>query len=143
MQFICDAADAQSWFRIETEGEAATESLDMHHAVEKFFLLEQKKAAQQYHPPSGSYFERDIALNAHLRNTMPLFATLRDREGNGLVTAMLPPGGRETPNFRIIIVGPRNGDPYPKHKPAIAVLGAHFGLSLERDRCFPYRQAGN
>jgi hypothetical protein len=33
------------------------------------------------------------------------------REGNGLATAMLPPGGRDDPGFKIIVVGKRNSDP--------------------------------
>ena len=69
---------------------------------------------------------------------MPLFLTLRTAEGAALVTAMLPPGGRYDPAFRIIIVGPENQDPYPEHSEAIRKLGEHFGLSLERVRCYPY-----
>jgi hypothetical protein len=37
MQYICDAPGQKSWFRIETEGEAARESDAMSHAVEKHF----------------------------------------------------------------------------------------------------------
>jgi hypothetical protein len=36
---------------------------------------------------------------------------------------MLPPGGKDRGGFQIIIV---------------AALGAHFGLTLARHRCFPY-----
>src|SRR5437899_10835176 len=68
---------------------------------------------------------------------MPLFLTLRDREGNALTTAMLPPGGKDRGGFRIIIVAASNADPYPQQDAAIAALGAHFGLTLDRDRCFP------
>ncbi len=71
---------------------------------------------------------------------MPLFLTLRDSDGAALVTAMLPPGGKEDSAFRMIIVGPDNGDPYPTQEPAIEALGRHFGLSLERSRCFPYQR---
>ena len=71
---------------------------------------------------------------------MPLFLTLRDREGGGLATAMLPPRGEDDAGFRIIIVGPGNGDPYPAHDDAIRALGTHFGLTLDRARCFPYRR---
>jgi hypothetical protein len=53
---------------------------------------------------------------------------------------MLPPGGKEDAAFRVIVVGPDNGDPYPEHGPAIEALGRHFGLSLERSRCFPYQR---
>ena len=70
---------------------------------------------------------------------MPFFLTLRDSEGNGLVTAMLPPGGPDASAFKIIIVGPSNSDPYPEHGDAIHALGRHFNLPLERSRCYPYR----
>ena len=69
---------------------------------------------------------------------MPLFLTLRDREGNALTTAMLPPGGKDRDGFRIIIVGASNADPYPQQGVAIAALGAHYRLTLDRGRCFPY-----
>ena len=72
---------------------------------------------------------------------MPLFLTLRDSAGTALVTAMLPPDGRDDPTFRPIIVGRGNSDPYPEHGHAIDALAAHFGLSLSRQRCFPYRRA--
>ena len=100
MQFVCDAPDGKTWFRIETEAEAVLESEAMKHAVEKYFL--------------------------------------RDREGNALSTAMLPPGGRDDHNFQMIIVGPGNADPYPANEHAIRALGAHFGLRLDRERCYPY-----
>ena len=73
---------------------------------------------------------------------MPLFLTLRDSDGTGLVTAMLPPGGidpADTP-FRPIVVGPGNADTYPAHGDAIEKLAAHFGLALDREHCFPYRR---
>ena len=56
----------------------------------------------------------------------------------GLVTAMLPSGGQNDPAFRIVIVGKANSDPYPEHDAAIHALGVHFGLSLDRARCYPY-----
>jgi hypothetical protein len=97
MQYVCDAPKGRTWFRIETEGEAAHESRLMSHTV-----------------------------------------TLRDMEGNALATAMLPPGGKDRCGFRIIIVAASNADPYPEQDAAIAALGAHFGLTLDRHRCFPY-----
>ncbi len=138
MQFICDAPDGKTWFRLETEIEAETESNAMKHAVEKYFRREREKALQSYQPTSTNFIERDIGLKAHVSRTMPVFATLRDREGNPLATGMLPPGGRDDPSFRIIIVGPANSDPYSGEADAIAALGTHFGLSLDRQRCFPY-----
>ena len=71
-------------------------------------------------------------------SSSPFFYTLRDREGNALVTAMLPPGGKDRGGFRIIIVAASNADPYPEQDAAIAALGTHFGLTLDRHRCFPY-----
>ena len=71
---------------------------------------------------------------------MPLFLTLRDEDGNTLVTAMLPPGGKRDANFGCIIVGPGNADPYADHGDAIKVLGDHFSLTLDRAHCYPYRR---
>ena len=139
MQFICDAPGSTTWFLIETEGEAALESDAMSHAVEKHFRLAWEAAAQSYRSTSSSFVEKNIGLKAHIQRVMPLFLTLRDAEGQALVTAMLPPGGRPEPTFRIIIVGPENRDPYLEHGEAIAKLGEHFGLTLDRSRCYPYR----
>ena len=41
-------------------------------------------------------------------------------------------------NFRIIVVGPDNADPYATNERAIDALAAHYGLSLPREECFPY-----
>jgi hypothetical protein len=139
MQYICDAPGAKTWFRIETEGEAALESDAMGHAVEKHFRQAWEAAASSYRSSAIPFVERDIGLKAHIQRAMPLFLTLRDAEGGPLVTAMLPPEGRETSSFRIIIVGAANQDPYVEHEEAIARLGEHFGLTLSRSRCFPYR----
>jgi len=99
MKYVCDAPGGNTCFRIETEAEAAAESDDMRHAVEKFFRKEQEKAAQTLQPLSKVFFEQEIGLKAHIQREMPLFLTLRDDEGNPLVTAMLPPGGRTTGAF--------------------------------------------
>ena len=143
MKYVCDAPNGKTWFRIETEGEAVRESDLMHHAVEKFFRREQEKAARTYRPPSSVFFEQEIGLKAHLQREMPLFLTLRDQEGDMLATAMLPAGGRDDRSFRPIIVGFENGDPYPEHGEAIRALGQHFGLTLDRVRCYPYRRDGS
>lgn len=140
MRYVCDAPGGRTWFRIETEAEAVAESDAMHHAVEKFFRKERDKAAQSYQPPSKTFFEQEIGLKAHLQREMPVFLTLRDSEGTPLVTAMLPPGGRDDRMFRPIVVGPSNADPYPAHGEAIEALAAHFGVALERERCYPYRR---
>ena len=142
MQFVCDAPNRAAWFRIETEGEALIESDAMRHAVEKYFRRERDVAVKSYQPAAASFIERDIGLNAHVLKTMPLFLTLRDKEGTALATAMLPPEGKEDGVFRIIIVGPANGDPFMAHEAAIAALGTHFGLSLTRERCYPYQHYG-
>lgn len=140
MQFICDAPAGKTWFRIDSEGEAALESNAMNHAVEKHFRLELEKAKASYRPTSTNYIERDIGLGAHVRQKMPMFLTLRDAEGNALVTAMLPPRGIDDEHFRFIIVGAGNADPYPQHEEAILALGKHLGIALTRERCFPYRR---
>ena len=94
-------------------------------------------------PPAGPFVEQDIGREAHVRRAMPVFLTLRDGEGNALATAMLPPqqAGRDSPALAPLVVGPGNGDPYPEHGEAIRDLGRHFGLALDRARCYPYRRA--
>ena len=139
MQYICDAPGAKTWFRIETEGEAVLESEAMGHVVEKHFRQAQEAAAEAYRSSAVPFIEQNIGLKAHIRQAMPLFLTLRDAEGSALVTAMLPPEGQDASSFRIIIVGPANRDPYPDHGDAIAALGKHIGLTLDRNRCYPYR----
>jgi hypothetical protein len=141
MQYVCDAPP-NTWFRIETQAEAAIESRDMNHAVEKYFRVAYEQAANSYVPPaSAHYIEQNIGLKAHIQRVMPIFLTLRDGEGKALVTAMLPPAGRDDRAFRPIIVGPDNSDPYPEHGAAIGALGEHFGLTLDPARCYPYRRA--
>jgi hypothetical protein len=140
MRYVCDAPGDRTWFRIETESEAVAESDLMRHAVEKYFRKEHEKAAQTFQPLSKVNFEQEIGLKAHIQREMPLFLTLRDDEGNPLATAMLPPGGRDDRSFRPIIVGPGNADPYPEEGEAIRVLAQHFGITLERARCYPYRR---
>jgi hypothetical protein len=138
MEFVCDGQNAKTWFRIETEAEALAESDVMKHAVEKYFRRERDKAQQTYQSAQPSSIERDIGLRAHIARSMPIFLTLRDHEGTPLATAMLPPGGMDDQQFRIIIVGPSNADPYPANEIAIQALGAHYKLTLDRARCFPY-----
>ena len=140
MQFVCDAPP-KTWFRMETEAEATIEARAMSHSVDKYFLKEHEQAVKSYVPPkSGVSFEQSIGRKAHVQKVMPLFLTLRDREGKALVTAMLPPTGKDDKAFRPIIVGIANADPYPEHGDAIAKLGRHYGLTLDAARCFPYRR---
>lgn len=139
MKYVCDAPGGKTWFRIETVDEAAKESALMNHAVEKHFRQQRDSAASSFKPVSTVYIEQNIGLESHVQKEMPVFLTLRNREGDGLATAMLPPGGADKGGFRIIIVGPNNSDPYVEHEEAIRALGNHFGLTLDRDRCYPYR----
>ena len=141
MRFVCDAPRGHAWFQIETEAEAALESDLMKHAVEKRFRQAREHAGTTYVPPSGSYIEQNIGLKAHLRRVMPVFLTLRDQEGNGLATAMLPPPGEDARAVRPVIVGAGNSDPYPQHGEAIRALGEHVGRVLDRAHCYPYRRA--
>lgn len=136
MKYVCDAKAGRTWFRIETDAEAEAETRLMRHAVEKHFRRELERARASYRPGPG--LERDIGLKAHIARTTPLFLTLREDDGGGLATAMLPPGGKADPGFRIIIVVPENADPYASHADAVKLLGDHFGLTLDRDRCYPY-----
>jgi hypothetical protein len=139
MQFVCDAPGDAAWFRIETEAEAEAEAALMRHAVERYFRRYEAVARECYRPPKGAAsFEQAIGLKDHIARAMPLFLTLRASDGTGLATAMLPPRGRKLPDFRVIVVGPANSDPFVTHGPAIAALAAHFGLPLNRDECYPY-----
>jgi hypothetical protein len=125
---------------LDTEGEAIQESQLMNHAVEKHFRQAAEDAAKSFVPPASTWaFEQQIGLKSHVQKMMPIFVTLRDRDGTGLVTAMLPPAGKDQNSFRPIVVGPANADPYPKHGEDIKALATHYGLTLERSRCFPYR----
>ncbi len=140
MQFVCDAPP-NTWFRLESEGEAQVEAVAMKHAVDKYFRQARELAAQSYVPPqSGLYIEQNIGLKAHIQRAMPLFITLRNRDGLPLVTAMLPPGAREDKTFRPIVVGEANGDPYPAYGDAIKLLGVHYKMTLDPARCYPYRR---
>jgi hypothetical protein len=111
----------------------------MRHAVDKYFRRYEAAARESYRAPQGvPAFEQAIGLKDHIARSMPLFLTLRADDGEGLATAMLPPQGRNQANFKIVIVGPENGDPYVEHEKAIEKLGSHFGLELPRESCFPY-----
>ena len=140
MQYVCESPP-KTWFRIETEAEAFQESQAMDHAVERYFNQAREQAATAYVPPAGHrVIDQNIGLKAHIQSAMPIFLTLRDNEGTPLATAMLPPTGQTEREFRPIIVGPGNSDPYPEHAEAIKALGKHYGLTLDPVRCFPYRR---
>jgi hypothetical protein len=138
MKYICDAPQGKTWFRLETEVEATAESAELGHAVEKHFRRDWDRATTSYQPASTVSFEQNIGLNAHVQREMALFLTLRDNEGKGLASAMLPPNGKNKTGFRTIIVGENNGDPYVDYGDAIEALGRHFSLTLLRQDCFPY-----
>ena len=140
MQFVLDVPP-KTWFRIETAGEAALESRLMDHAVAKYFERAQEEATASYVPPANHrYIEQNIGLRAHIQKVMPMFLTLRDGEGRGLATAMLPPEGETEDDFRPIVVGPENSDPFPEHAEAIEALAVHLGLTLDPAYCYPYRR---
>jgi hypothetical protein len=136
MEYACDAPGDRTWFRIETEEEAAQESVLMRHSMERYFCSAMSKARQSFSPPSTVFFEQEIGLKAHLRREMPLFLTLRDDSGTPLVTAMLPQAGHFVASFRPIILGRGNTDPYMKYADAIVALARHFRLTLDRARCY-------
>lgn len=138
MEYICDAPGDLTWFRLINEAEAAAESEAMRHAVEKHFRREWEKAEEAYQPATSVFIEQDINKRAHIQRAMPLFLTLRNQDGAPLVTAMLPPRGKG--DGACIIVGPGNADPYLEHAGSIRALGEHFGLTLDRARCYPYRR---
>jgi hypothetical protein len=126
---------------MDTEGEAIQESRLMNHAVEKYFRQAAEEAAKTFVPLASTWaFEQEIGLKSHVQKVMPIFVTLRDQDGAGLVTAMLPPAGKDENSFRPVVVGPSNADPYPKHGEDIKALARHYGLTLDRARCFPYRR---
>lgn len=138
MEYVCDAPNDETWFRLMTEAEAEAESAELRHAVEKHYRRERERAAESFKPLTNVYFEQDIGKESHIKKAMPVFLTLRDQDGTGLVTAMLPPGGKST--GACIVVGPANADPYIDHARAIEALGNHFGLTLDRAQCYPYRR---
>lgn len=140
MKYVCDAG-AKTWFCMENVHEAAFESIAMNHAVERFFRDCYDKGLKNYKPAGGlRAIEQSIGREDFIQRTMPMFLTLRDAEGQPLVTAMLPPPGKDERAFRPIIVGPANADPYPAHGDAIAALARHFKLKLDAATCFPYRR---
>lgn len=138
MEYVCDAPNDQTWFRLVTEGEAVAESEQMRHAVEKHYRREREKAAEAFRPLSNVYIEQEIGKEAYIQRVMPQFVTLRNQDGEALVTAMLPPRGRTSGT--VIIVGAGNSDPYVEHADAIRALGNHFGMTLDRAHCYPYRR---
>jgi hypothetical protein len=140
MQYVCDAG-AATWFRFESAGEAVLESRAMNHAVDKYFQDAYDSAAMSYVPPKSlAAIEQNIGRAAFIQKAMPMFLTLRDKDGTALVTAMLPPSGQDIKTFRPVIVGPSNADPYPAHGAAILALSKHIKMPLDPARCYPYKR---
>lgn len=138
MQYVCDAGEL-TWFRFETEGEAALESKAMDHAVEKYFQKAWGEAVSSYTPPAHApAMEQNIGLKEHIARVMPRFLTLRNRDGTALVTAMLPAVGEDEFSMRPVIVGHGNSDPYVEYDEAIEALAKHVDMELDRRECFPY-----
>jgi hypothetical protein len=142
MRYECDAPGGKTWFRLETVAEAQAEAALMAHAVNKFFCRAEESAKETFKPGEG--LERDIGLRDHIARTMPLFLTLRDEEGTGLVTAMVP--RRQTPGFLAtwrlpIFVGRNNTDPFPAYGEAIESLGEHLGITFDPAESYPYRRS--
>jgi hypothetical protein len=139
MRYVCDAPGGATWFRLETEAEAEAEAALMRHSVDKYFRRHEAAARESFRAPKGSAtFEQAIGLKDHIAKAMPLFLTLRSADGEGLATAMLPPQGRNQVNFKIVIVGVENADPYEDFEDEIEALAQHFGIELPREECFPY-----
>jgi hypothetical protein len=140
MDYVCDGPGSWTWFRLTSEAEAMTESALMGHAVEKHYRRAQEMAADSFEPSGIPFIEQGIARQVHVARAMPWFLTLRDAEGTGLVTAMLPPRGKPDADFRCVMVGRENTDPYPHYGAAIDALARHTGVALLRETCFPYRR---
>jgi hypothetical protein len=134
MRYVCDAPGGKTWFRIETEAEAVAESETMRHAVEKYFRKEQDKATQSFRPISKVYFEQEIGLKAHIQREMPLFLTLRDMDGTRSLR-VCPPTRR--PQLPAEYRRSRQCRSLSNQGDAIRALGPHYGISLERARCYP------
>ncbi len=140
MKYVCDAG-AATWFCFETAGEAVLEARAMNHAVDKYFQEAHDNAAAAYVPPKSlAAIEQNIGRAAFIQKAMPMFMTLRDKDGMALVTAMLPPAGQDAKTFRPVIVGPSNTDPYLAHGAAILALAKHIKMPLDAARCYPYKR---
>jgi len=132
MQYVCDAPGRRAWFRIETEGEATLEAQEMRHSLDYFFRHEHAAARRSYAPCDRlSFIERDIGLSAHLKRTMPIFLTLRERDGTPVASAILPQDpDSETVAARVIGAG--DCDAFRAEREALIALEAHLGKKLRR-----------
>lgn len=135
MQFICDAPGQKSWFRIETENEAIFEAEAMKVSIDAPFRIERDAAVQSYRPQARlRAIERDIGLGAHVLRTMPIYLTLRDREGTALANAVLPAKDDLQEDHHAVVIGPGHADPFASQAEAIHALELHYGVSLQTKR---------
>ena len=84
------------------------------------------------------FIEQDIGKEAHIRRAMPLFLTLRDENGQALVTAMLPPSGKKA--AAASLSGRAMPIPTPNMRRRSRHWATHFGITLDRTSCYPYRR---
>jgi hypothetical protein len=64
MEYVCDAPNDETWFRLVTEAEAVAESEEMRHAVEKHYRRERERAGESFRPLTSVYIEQDIGKEA-------------------------------------------------------------------------------
>ena len=50
MEYVCDAPNDETWFRLVTEAEAVAELEEMRHAVEKHYRRERERAGESFRP---------------------------------------------------------------------------------------------
>ena len=132
MEYVCDAPGRKTWFRIESENEALVESETMRNSIEIQYESARRDAIRKYLPsPRLQSFERDIGLKAHLQRTMPMFLTLRDREGTPLANATLPPCGEYDGSYTGRVIGPNGTDALVSQADAVGALERHFGLAIQ------------
>ena len=81
----------------------------------------------------------DIAAESHHR-----LAELQRRHdlsfGDRLLCNVLRPRFLTAEQYRPILVGPNNSDPFRDYPMAINILARHFGVELDPVRCYPYRK---
>ena len=113
----------------------------MRHAVEKYFRKEQDKATQSFRPISKVYFEQEIGLKAHIQREMPLFLTLRDDGRHAArYRDAAARAGATTAAFARSSSGPAMPIPIRSRAMRFARSAQHYGMTLERARCYPYRR---
>jgi len=108
------------------------ESEVMKVRIDTEFRNERDRATRSYRPhPRLQSIERDIGLNAHVLRVMPIFLTLRDREGTALANAVLPPEDKSRGVDHSVVVGPDYANPFASQSDAIKALEQHYDISLQ------------